>query len=204
MLRFFDDERIGVFIDGSHIFAAGKHLQFDIDYRRLYDFIDSQGRLLRAFYYTALLDGQEYTPVRPLIDWLNYNNFTVVTKPVKEFVDFQGRRKVKSNVNVEIAMDMVEMSPYANHMILFAGDGDLRRLVDHLQRQGVRITVVSTAKTKPPMISDDLRRQTDNFVDLQDIAKDFTRPADSRQPQHEQGFHQDDDNSYGLPDNYTN
>lgn len=201
MFKFFNNERVGIFIDGSHVFAAGKHLEFDMDYRRLYEIIDERTQLVRAFYYTAILDSQEYTPVRPLIDWLNYNNFSVVTKPAKEFNDASGRRKIKSNVNVEMAIDMIEMSHHINHMILFAGDGDLCRLVDYLQKQGVRVTVVSTAMTKPPMIADELRRQTDNFVDLNDLREHVARASDSRQPHHE--AHPMDDN-YGLPERYSN
>jgi uncharacterized LabA/DUF88 family protein len=155
---FYPQERIGLFIDGSNVYAAARALNFDIDYRRLLDVFASKGRLIRAFYYTALIEDQEYSPIRPLIDWLDYNGYTMVTKPTKEFTDAMGRRKIKGNMDIELAIDVMEMSERLDHVVLFSGDGDFRRLVEAVQRRGVRVTVVSTIRSQPPMIADELRR----------------------------------------------
>jgi uncharacterized LabA/DUF88 family protein len=159
-------QRIALFIDGANLYATTKTLGFDIDYRRLLKEYGSRGHLVRAFYYTALVEDQEYSSIRPLIDWLDYNGYRVVTKPTKEFVDSMGRRKVKGNMDIELAIDALELAPYMDHMVLFSGDGDFRSLVEALQRRGVRVSVVSTISTQPPMVADELRRQADEFIDL--------------------------------------
>lgn len=159
-------ERIALFIDGANLYATAKSLGFDIDYKRLLKEFQSKGRLIRAFYYTALIEDQEYSSIRPLIDWLDYNGYAVVTKPTKEFVDSMGRRKVKGNMDIELAVDAMEMAGTIDHMVLFSGDGDFRSLVEAVQRRGVRVSVVSTITTQPPMVADELRRQADEFVDL--------------------------------------
>ncbi|MDJ0684853.1 MAG: NYN domain-containing protein [Alphaproteobacteria bacterium] len=191
---FYKEERIGLFVDGANLYSAARSLGFDIDYKKLLDYFRDHGRMVRAFYYTALFDEQEYSPIRPLVDWLDYNGYTMVTKPAKEYTDSQGRRRVKGNMDIELAIDMLEMADRLEHIVLFSGDGDFRRLVEAVQRRGVRVTVVSTVKTSPPMIADELRRQADTFIELTDlsqkIARNFhdsnrtgynrARPADSR------------------------
>ncbi len=176
-----ENERTALFIDGANLYATAKSVGFDIDYRRLLREYQSKGRLIRAFYYTALVEDQEYSSIRPLIDWLDYNGFAVVTKPAKEFVDHTGRRKVKGNMDIELAVDAMEMAEHLDHMVLFSGDGDFRSLVEAVQRRGVRVTVVSTVSTQPPMIADELRRQADEFVDLAQlvgrIGRDGERPV---------------------------
>jgi uncharacterized LabA/DUF88 family protein len=172
---FYPEEKLAVFIDGANLYAAAKNLAFDIDYKRLLNWISGQSRLVRAFYYTALLEDQEYSPIRPLIDWLDYNGYTMITKPAKEFTDASGRRKIKGNMDIELAIDMMEISAHVDHIVLFSGDGDFRRLVESVQRRGVRVTVISTTRTQPPMMADELRRQADHFVDLVDLANFIER-----------------------------
>ncbi len=167
---FYKEERLALFIDGANLYAAARSLNFDIDYKRLLDLFTKKGRLIRAFYYTTLIEDQEYSPIRPLIDWLDYNGYTMITKPVREFTDNQGRRKTKGSIDVDLTIDALELSPHIDHMILFSGDGDYRRLIEVLQRRGLRTTVVSSIRTNPPMVSDELRRSADNFIDLSDLA----------------------------------
>jgi uncharacterized LabA/DUF88 family protein len=177
---FYQQERIALFIDGSNLYAAARALCFDIDYKRLLELFASKGHLIRAFYYTALIEDQEYSPIRPLIDWLDYNGYTMVTKPTKEFTDASGRRKIKGNMDIELAIDVMEMAEHLDHVVLFSGDGDFRRLVEAVQRRGVRVTVVSTIRSQPPMVADELRRQADNFVELQELQPAITRVMPSR------------------------
>lgn len=174
-MHFYPQERIALFIDGPNLYSAARSLGFDIDYKNLLSVFREKGTLVRAFYYTALVEDQEYSPIRPLIDWLDYNGYTMVTKPAKEHTDAAGRRKVKGNMDIELAVDMMEMAPHIDHAVLFSGDGDFRRVVESLQRRGVRVTVISTFRANPPMVSDDLRRQADTFVELQDITKMIAR-----------------------------
>ena len=166
---FYPEERWAMFIDGPNLFGAARSLGFDIDYRRMLQLFAAKGRLLRAFYYTALMENEEYSPLRPLVDWLDYNGYTMVTKPVKEFTDAQGRRRIKGNMDIELAIDMLEMANHVEHIVLFSGDGDFRRLVEAVQKRGVRVSVVSSIRTSPPMIADELRRQADNFIELADM-----------------------------------
>lgn len=176
-MLFYPEERLALFIDGANLYATARALDMEIDYKSLRAHFAKQGRLLRAFYYTAILEDQEYSPLRPLIDWLDYNGFTLVTKPVKEFTDDQGRRKIKGNMDIEIAVDMLNISDQLDHVVLFSGDGDFRRLLEAVQRRGVRATVVSSNRTQPSMIADELRRQADQFMDLEKMRHVFGRPT---------------------------
>ncbi len=191
-MLFYPQERIGLFIDGSNLYAAARALGFDIDYKRLLELFAAKGHLVRAFYYTALVEDQEYSPIRPLVDWLDYNGYTMVTKPTKEFTDAAGRRKIKGNMDIELAIDVMEMAEHLDHVVLFSGDGDFRRLVDAVQRKGVRVTVVSTVRSQPPMVADELRRQADNFLELQDLQPSIARIAPGREERHGNGPAQTD------------
>jgi len=208
-MLFYSQERIGLFIDGSNLYAAARALGFDIDYKRLLELFAEKGILVRAFYYTALIEDQEYSPIRPLVDWLDYNGYTMVTKPTKEFTDASGRRKIKGNMDIELAIDVMEMAEHLQHIVLFSGDGDFRRLVEAVQRKGVRVTVVSTVRSQPPMVADELRRQADNFIELSELQpmiarsnnsnnnaaarEDLRMPISRENPEHELAGMLDDD-----------
>jgi uncharacterized LabA/DUF88 family protein len=185
---FYPEERIALFIDGANLYAAARALAFDIDYKRLLELFSAKGRLIRAFYYTALVEDQEYSPIRPLVDWLDYNGYTMVTKPTKEYTDATGRRKIKGNMDIELAIDVMEMAQYLDHIVIFSGDGDFRRLVEAVQRKGVRVTVVSTIRSSPPMVADELRRQADTFIELQELAPSIMR-VHHRDENHRQFAH---------------
>ena len=194
-----DNNRIALFIDGANLYATSRALGFDIDYRRLLKEFQSRGQLIRAFYYTALVEDQEYSSIRPLIDWLDYNGFTVVTKPVKEFTDASGRRKVKGNMDIELAVDAMELAPYVGQMVLFSGDGDFRSLVEAIQRKGVRVSVVSTVTTQPPMVADDLRRQADEFIDLVSMQSRIGRDMSERGPRDQNYAGRNDQRGSQMP-----
>jgi uncharacterized LabA/DUF88 family protein len=187
-------DKIALFIDGANLYATAKALGFDIDYKRLLREFQSRGYLLRAFYYTAVIEDQEYSSIRPLIDWLDYNGYSVVTKATKEFVDQTGRRKVKGNMDIELAVDAMEIAEHIDQMVLFSGDGDFRSLVEAMQRRGVRVTVVSTISTQPPMVADELRRQADVFLDIVELQPKIGRdpseraPREPREPRHTPQF----------------
>jgi len=167
--------RIALFIDGANLHATARTLGFDIDYKRLLNEFEGRGSLLRAFYYTAIIDDEEYSSLRPLTDWLSYNGYTVVTKAVKEFTDAGGRRKVKGNMAVELAVDAMDLADQIDQMVLFSGDGAFRYLVEAVQRRGVRVTVISTISSQPPIIADELRRQADIFTDLAELQSKIGR-----------------------------
>ncbi len=187
----YEDEKTAIFIDGSNLYATARTLGFDIDYKKLLAHFRERTRLIRAIYYTALMDEAEYSPLRPLIDWLDYNGYMVVTKPVKEFTDSAGRRKLKGNMDIELAVDMMRLAPKLDHVILFSGDGDFRSLVEAVQEMGCRVTVISSVETRPAMIADDLRRQADDFVELLDMKDIIGRPPRPRP--------QEDNGGSGLP-----
>jgi uncharacterized LabA/DUF88 family protein len=174
-MTFYPTDRLALFIDGANLYSAAKGHGFDIDYRKLLEEFRKRSVLVRAYYYTALVENEEYSPIRPLVDWLDYNGYRLVTKSAREYTDSQGRRRWRGDMDVEIAVDMLSMADHADHLVLFSGDGDFRPLVESLQRQGVRVSVVSTIRSQPPMIADELRRQADAFIDLADIAPELTR-----------------------------
>lgn len=179
-MNFYQDERVALFIDGANLYATAKSLGFDIDYRRLLGFFRKRSRLIRAIYYTALMEDAEYSPIRPLIDWLDYNGYRVVTKPAKEFTDSLGRRKVKGNMDIELAIDVMQLADNLDHIVLFSGDGDFRSLISAVQAKGRRTSVVSTLTTRPPMVADELRRQADQFIDLADLRDEIGREPNER------------------------
>ena len=169
------NSRIAVFIDGANLHSTAKTLGFDIDFKSLLNEFRSRGTLVRAFYYTAILEDQEFSSVRPLVDWLDYNGYTVVTKATKEFVDGSGRRRIKGNMDIELAVDAMELAAEVDEIVLFSGDGDFRSLVEAVQRRGVRVTVISTVSSHPPMIADELRRQANIFTDLMELQSKLGR-----------------------------
>src|SRR5258708_35838757 len=171
---------IALFIDGANLYATAKNLGFDIDYRRLLKEFQSRGTLLRAIYYTAIIEDQEYSSIRPLIDWLDYNGYTVVTKATKEYIDASGRRKVRGNMDIELAVDALELADHVDQIVLFSGDGDFRSLVEAVQRRGVRVTVGSTISSHPPMVADEVRRQADVFTDLVEVQSKLGRDPSQR------------------------
>lgn len=168
-------EKTCLFIDGSSLYSTSRSLGFDVDYKKLLDFFAAKTHIIRAYYYAAILDTEDYSPLKPLTDWLSYNGYFLVTKPAREFTDSTGKRRVKGNMDIEIAVDMMEMAPHIDHAILFSGDSDFRRVVEAVQRQGTRVSVVSSMRSTPPLIGDDLRRQTDQFLELSALAGNFTR-----------------------------
>jgi uncharacterized LabA/DUF88 family protein len=179
-MNFHQDERVALFIDGANLYATAKSLGFDIDYRRLLGFFRKRSRLIRAIYYTALMEDAEYSPIRPLIDWLDYNGYRVVTKPAKEYTDSLGRRKVKGNMDIELAIDVMQLADSLDHIVLFSGDGDFRSLIQAVQSKGKRTSVISTLTTRPPMVADELRRQADQFIDLADLRDEIGREPSER------------------------
>ncbi|MBF0588852.1 MAG: NYN domain-containing protein [Magnetococcales bacterium] len=169
-------ERAIIFIDGSNLYAAIRSLNFDFDYKKLLVYFQQHYRLIRAYYYTALGDDQDYSPIRPLVDWLAYNGYSVITKPIKEYMDpTTGHKRTKGNMDIEIAVGMLRMAPYYDHAILFSGDGDFRSVVEAVQELGKQVTVVSSLQTQPPMIADELRRQSDLFLELNSIKEHLVR-----------------------------
>ena len=201
-MNFYPQERVGLFIDGANLYATARALGFDIDYKRLLEIFANRCNMIRAFYYTALVDDQEYSPIRPLVDWLDYNGYTMVTKPTKEFTDATGRRKIKGNMDIELAIDVMEMARHLDHIVLFSGDGDFRRLVEAVQRKGVRVTVVSTVRSQPAMIADELRRQADLFIDLSELRDEVQRqlPADHPRSRTRDPVYDDDGGDHGSDD----
>lgn len=176
-------ERVAFFIDGANFYQTARALNIDIDYRRMLTEFVGDAFLVRAHYYTALAEDQEFSSLRPLIDWLDYNGFRVTTKPMREFTDSQGqRRRVRPSLDVDLAVDALELCPEVNHIVLFSGDGNYRPLVEALQRRGRKVTVVSSLQTTPSMISDELRRQADHFLDLANLVDRLGRDPATRPP----------------------
>lgn len=176
---FYRDERLALFIDGPNLHATGRALKFEIDYKLLLSEFSKRSRLIRAYYFTALMESSEYSPIRPLIDWLDYNGYTVISKPAKQFTDGAGVTRTKGNMDIDVAVLAMEMVKHMDHMVLFSGDGDFRPLVEAIQRNGIRVSVVSTIKSQPAMTADELRRQADTFIELDELRDLIAKPPRS-------------------------
>ena len=179
---FSKEERIAVFIDGANLYATAKALDFDIDYKKLLLLFKSKASLVRAYYYTVLIEDQEYSPIRPLVDWLDYNGYTLITKPAKDYTDSTGRRRIRNSIDVELAVDVMEVAGKVDHIVLMTGDGGYRRLIEAVQRLGTRVTVISTVSVSPPLIADEIRRQADSFVDLSSLRAEISRQHSGGRP----------------------
>ena len=191
-MSFYPNERLALFIDGANLYSAAKALGADIDFKKLIDEFRKKGVLVRAYYYTAIVEGDDYSPIKPLVDWLDYNGFTMVTKPMKRFTDHEGRTRSKGNMDVEIAVDMMELADRLDHAVLFSGDGDFAGLVRAVQRKGVRVSVISTLKSQPPQVADDLRRAADSFVELNELLAIFGRDRPVQTRSYEPGASRDE------------
>lgn len=172
---FYPNERIALFVDGINLYSCAKALGFDIDYKKLLNFFSTRGVFVRAFYYTLLSEDKEYSPLRPLTDWLTYNNYRVVTRCVRECVDGMGRSRMRGRMDIELVVDFIRMAESVDHLVLFSGDGDFQSMVEYVQNKGRRISVISTVRTQPAMVSDELRRRADQFIEL-----DTLRPCIER------------------------
>ena len=196
MLNIKDNERFAVFIDGSNFHSTFKSLGFDVDFALMLDQLKQKGRLVRAYYYTALPHDGEVAPIRRLADWLDYNGYTVISKQTRDFYDSTtGTKRTKGNMDMELALDMLKLAPHIDHAVLFSGDGDFVRLLEEMQNRGLRVTVVSSAKTKPPIMADVLRRQTDDFIELNDVRDLIGRPSRSG-GDHDESLNDDMDNDH--------
>ena len=194
---FSNNERVAVFIDGASLYATAKALDFDIDYKKLLLLFKSKSSLVRAYYYTVLIEDKEYSPIRPLVDWLDYNGYTLVTKPAKDYTDSTGRRRIRNSIDVELTVDVMEMAGKVDHIVLMTGDGSYRRLIEAVQRLGTKVTVISTVSVSPPLIADEIRRQADSFVDLASLRGEISRQhSGGRPPVH--------DNNVGNNNDYEN
>ncbi|MEM9899411.1 MAG: NYN domain-containing protein [Pseudomonadota bacterium] len=181
-LNLYPEERTAIFIDGANLYKAARNLGFDLDYKSLLAKAREETQLVRAYYYTAMQEekGQDYSPLRPLVDWLDYNGYTMVTKATREFTDQTGKKRFKGSIDIELAVDMLVLAPRLDHIVVFSGNGDFKRAIEAAQEQAVRVTVVSTVKSNPPMASDELRRQADLFIDLADLEKAIGRAGQPR------------------------
>lgn len=176
------DDRTAIFIDGANLYKTARNLGFDIDYKRLLQKTRAETRLVRAYYYTAMQEDreQDYSPLRPLVDWLDYNGYQLKTKIAREYIDAQGRKRYRGNVDIELAIDMVMMASKLDCIVLFTGNGDFRHAIAKVQEQGCRVVCVSTTASQPPMASDEIRRQADQFVDLTDLEDVIARKSAPR------------------------
>jgi len=180
-VQFYASERVALLIDGASLFSASKSLGFEIDFKRLLSFFREQTRLIRAMYYTTLPDEDQYSSLRPLLDWLDYNGYTMVTNRAKEF----SSRRANSGLEVEMAVDALMLSSNLDHIVIFSGDGAFCSLVAALQKKGKRVSVISTMEATPSMIADELRRQADQFIELARIQADIEkvqRPTNRARP----------------------
>lgn len=175
-MAFYKDEKLAVLIDGTNLYAAARGLGLEIDFRKLNQEFRKRGRLLRINYYTTIIETEEHNPVKPLVDWLSYNGFNTVVKNAREYSDRDGRRRFRGSMDIEIATDMLELASSLDHIVLFAGNGDFRRVVEAVKAKGVRVTVISSVKSQPQVIADELRREADAFIDLDEMADLIARP----------------------------
>jgi len=175
---YFDEKRTAVFVDGANLWHTAGAMRFTVDFRLFKEFFAEYFDLVRIYYYTAIQeDPGGHQQLRSLVDWLSFNEYALVTKMAKTYRSL-GTERIKGNMDVEIAVDIVRMAPKLDVIILFSGDGDFCAAVKAAQDQGARVFVVSTITTQPPMVADELRKQADGFIDLSELVQRIRRSAD--------------------------
>jgi len=168
-------EKCALFIDGANLYASQRAVDKEVDFKSLLAYYNQDYNVLRAYYYTALTTGPEHNRIHQLVDWLDYNGYTLVTKNAKKLVGDNGNARWKGNMDIELAVDMLRIAPHIDHAILFSGDGDFRCLVEAVQTMGVRVHVISNVEGKKQMASDELRRQADVYQNLDDMPSNIFR-----------------------------
>lgn len=158
--------RTYVAIDGANLHSTTKALGVEVDFAKLLAVLGEGTDLLRANYFTAIDESSGVSTIRPFCDYLAYNGYSVVSKPAKSFSGTDGQRRIKGNMDIEIAVDALEMARHYDNYVLMSGDGDFTYLVKSLQRAGKRVIVVSALNQG--VLADELRRASDRFVDLSD------------------------------------
>ncbi|MEE9329631.1 MAG: NYN domain-containing protein [Parvularculaceae bacterium] len=193
-----ENDRTALFLDGANLYKMARNLGFDIDYKALLRKTNQASRLLRASYYTVIQEDrdQDYSPLRPLVDWLDYNGYHMVTKIARDYTDATGKRRYRGSIDVELATDLLTLSDRIDVAVLFSGNGDFRRAIEALQAKGVRVVVVSTVKSSPPMASDEMRRQADLFIDLADLEPVIGRKGNGHHAPKPSAKEDDDDDEY--------
>ncbi|HOX26223.1 MAG TPA: NYN domain-containing protein [Candidatus Krumholzibacteria bacterium] len=170
-------DKVAIFIDGENIHYSAKHLNMRLDYLKLCRRLAGKRRLLRAYFYTAISAQSEGK-----IDFINFlklNGFTVVTREVKSFSEPDAtNRSVRSALDMELAMDIVNLCPHVDTVILCSGDGDFRPLVEAVARRGKHVEVCALRE----MTSTDLIAAADVYVDLGSLKDEI---ALEYQPQRE-------------------
>lgn len=174
-MKLYPDERTAVFIDGANIYSTTKNIGFDIDYKRLLAFFEKECLLVRAYYFTAVDRDSAFSSLQPMIDWLAYNGYKLITKPTRSFTDADGSQRVKGNMDVEIAITAINFAKHIEHAVIMSGSGDMIPVVEELQERGVRVTIISSKETPGTVVSDGLRRAADNFIDLAEIRSHVER-----------------------------
>jgi uncharacterized LabA/DUF88 family protein len=193
-------EKTVVFIDGANLYATARGLDFDIDYKKLLALFREKSNLVRAYYYTVLIEDQDFSPIRPLVDWLDYNGYTLITKPAKDFTDSNGRRRIRNSIDVDLAVDMLEIAERVDHVVLFSGDSGYRRLIEAVQRRGARVTVVSTTAGNTASVADELRRQADSFVDVRELRGEIARARSAQLARDDDDEYDEDEYDYDGPE----
>jgi len=169
------EDRVALVIDGPNLYGTLKALNRDADFKAIYAYFSAHCRLKNCNYYVALPTTDEYNPVQKLVDWLGYNGYRVSTKPLRQHIDEEGRRRVRGSMAVEMAIDMAEMAASSNfdRIVLFSGDTDLRYAIEAAQRKGTPVTMVTSLKS----ISDEVRWQADRFVEIESVLDIISKPS---------------------------
>jgi len=164
-------KRAALLIDGSNAYASGMALGFQIDYVKFLSFFRKRYDINRALYFTALPPKDMVSPLRPMTTFLEHNGYTVVSKETKDYINHAGEKKRKGNMDCEIAVYATKYAEVVDEMVLFSGDGDFRCVVERVQELGTRVTVLSTLVGH--MVADSLRRQADEFIELDSMRADI-------------------------------
>jgi len=164
---FYKNEALAIIIDGASIHSASQSVDLQIDWHTFLTEFQNRGHLIRAIYATPIFEDEgEHNPLRPLIDWLDYNGFTTITRTARKEADDNGRFRIKNgNIHVDVTLAAIRLAKKADHIVLFSGDGSYEPLVKELKRMNVRVSVCCAKKSA----ADGLRRNADEFIDLEDI-----------------------------------
>jgi uncharacterized LabA/DUF88 family protein len=164
-MRVNKSQRIGVFVDVQNMYYSARSMyKAKVNFAQLLKTAVSGRELIRAIAYVIKTDVVKEE--KNFFDALENIGFEVNAKDLQVF--YGGQKK--GDWDVGIAMDMIELAPKLDAVVLVSGDGDFVPLVRHLKHAlGVRVEVIAFGKSS----ASKLKEACDSFFDLDENVKKF-------------------------------
>lgn len=165
-------DRLQVFMDGQNLYGTLRTFDRKMDFKVVMDTLKAETRLVRAQYFTTIRPHQDNEKTYSVLDFLAFNGYTVHRKFIRDNIEMGGHVRSKGSIIGEMTAAMIDAADNGtDHIVLFSGDGELTAAIEACKRRDCRVTLVSSERTR--VVSEDLRRACDNYVDLENLPSNF-------------------------------